>query len=97
VRLQLREQAKSDLVSSARYYNDERSGLGDRLVDAVERSLSLIEAFPEAAPVVYGNVRRIRTRRFPFAIFYLVSRGRIEVLRILHLARDPGTWPRLEG
>ena len=93
---ELREQAKRDLVAAARYYNGEQPGLGDRLMDAVEERLAQIEVFPKSAPVVYGDVRRIQTRRFRFGIFYLVGPERIEVLRILHLARDPENWPRPE-
>jgi len=93
MRYELREQALEDLVTAAIYYNSKEPGLGDRLADAVEEALERLKLFPESAQTVHDKVRRIRATPFRFAVFYVVATDRIDVLRILHLARDPATWP----
>ncbi len=90
---ELRPQALEDIVATARYYNGEQPGLGDRFVDAIEQALQRLKRFPEAAPIVHGNVRRIQALPFRFGVFYVVAPERIDVLRVLHLSRDPAVWP----
>jgi len=41
---------------------------------------------------IYRDVRRATTRRFPYAIYFVVEGDRVAVLRILHQARDPREW-----
>ena len=93
MRYELRPQALEDLVGTAIYYNNEQAGLGDRFTDAVEQALQQLRLFPESAPIVHGDVRRIQTVPFRFGVFYTVAPERIDVLRVLHLSRHPATWP----
>lgn len=93
MRFELRPQALEDLVTTAIYYNSEQPGLGDRFADAVEQVLEQLKLFPESAQTVDGQVRRIQATPFRFGVFYVVAADRVDVLRILHLARDPATWP----
>lgn len=44
---------------------------------------------------VHADVRRAVVARFPFAVFYSVEPKRVVILRVLHSARNPGLWPRL--
>lgn len=90
---EFRAQALEDLVTAAIYYNSEQPGLGDRFADAVEQALQQIKLFPESAQTIYGDVRRIQVVPFRFGVFYTMTTERIDVLRILHLSRDPATWP----
>ena len=38
---------------------------------------------------VHREVRRALTRRFPYAVYFIVEGDRISILRVLHQARDP--------
>jgi plasmid stabilization system protein ParE len=44
--------------------------------------------------VVHEQIRRALTRRFPYAIYFVIDEDRVSVLRILHQARDPSESPR---
>jgi plasmid stabilization system protein ParE len=37
-------------------------------------------------------VRRGKVRRFPYVVYYRVLADRIEVIAVLHAARNPQTW-----
>jgi hypothetical protein len=46
---QERREAAAELLAQARYYVDQRAGLGTAFMDAVDAAIGAIEAFPDAA------------------------------------------------
>ena len=92
--LVFRRQVKTDLAAAYDWYEEQGSGLGENFLSSVGSIFKSIETFPEMFAFVHGPVRRATVSRFPFAVFYLVERSRIVVLRVLHTSRDPRIWPR---
>jgi toxin ParE1/3/4 len=97
MRLVLRRAAKRDLDEARRRYEDQRPGLGQEFLSSVEAALALVRDFPLIAPKVDPRVRRKRTERFPYGIFYTIDGQTIRVLAVLHNARSSFWWKsRLE-
>ncbi|HEY5896718.1 MAG TPA: type II toxin-antitoxin system RelE/ParE family toxin [Burkholderiales bacterium] len=92
-RLLLQPRAESDLRSAFEWYERRQRGLGREFLATVGRRLDEVQAFPEAHPIVYRNIRRAVVSRFPYVIFYIVRPATIAVLAILHHARNPAHWP----
>lgn len=92
MRLVLRRGAKHDLEESRRWYEERQPGLGQEFISSVEASLALIREFPLIFPRVDPRVRRARTERFPFGIFYTIDGQTIRVLAVLHNARSSVWW-----
>ena len=90
-----RRRFQDDLSAGFDWYEEQRSGLGEEFLSAVQSTLRSIEQFPEMFVLIHRDVRRATVSRFPFAVFYLVESRRIVVLRVLHTARDPKLWPRI--
>jgi len=90
--VRLRPEAESDLDEAARWYEEQRPGLGSKFLDEVLRVLSAISGQPEGFPVVHREIRRAVTRRFPFGVYYLVGRTDLVVLAVMHGSRDPASW-----
>ncbi len=90
----LRPEAKANLAEASRWYEERKSGLGARFLDAVDASLDKVEKNPLRYPRVYKDVRRAPVRSFPYGVFYLYDRRVVSVLRVLHQARDPALWKR---
>lgn len=95
--IELHEGAVEDLENAARYYEARSPGLGEQLVDEVERGFAVIEAQPGVgAPVkVPGStrtVRRLALRRYPFTIVYTEQDTSVMVLAVAHMRRRPGYW-----
>lgn len=86
--------AQQDLEESSLWYETQGSGLGLQFVAAVEDCLAIIQDHPHAFTEVIPGVRRILTKRFPYAIYYLPESGRIVILAILHCSRSPKIWKR---
>ena len=91
-----RPRARIDLLEQFVYLG-EASGLelAYRYVRAVEETCSQLAAYPQSgAPYESGIERLSGLRRVPvkgfgsYAIFYLAGAGVVDVVRVLHAARD---------
>lgn len=94
--LVLRPAAIADVRAAREYHEDAGSGLHEAFARELDLLFARLEAFPRSGRVVadYEPVRRTILRRFPYAVFYrLVEPDQIHVLRIIHTARSPDTWP----
>jgi plasmid stabilization system protein ParE len=88
----IRPEAETDLVTARAWYERQREGLGAAFLLCVEEVLDRIDRTPELYPVVYQDIRRSFTRRFPYAVYYRVAADDVVVLGILHTRRDPQEW-----
>ena len=98
MRLVIRRAAKLDLNEARRRYEDRQPGLGQEFLSSVDAALTLVRDFPRIAPKVDPRVRRKKTERFPYGIFYTIDGETIRVLAVLHNARSSFWWKnRLEN
>jgi toxin ParE1/3/4 len=94
VRLRIHVEATAELDAAAAWYDHERQGLGDELVDEVSRALAVISASPTTWPIVRRatGLRRFLLSRFPYTIIYAVVERDIRVFAFAHHKRRPGYW-----
>jgi toxin ParE1/3/4 len=90
-------EASQELEDAARWYEDQRSGLGQRFLDAVAATVDRLVTFPTAGmpvPYVLSEVaaRRAPVERFPYHVVYLDTRDAIRVLAVAYNRRRPGYW-----
>jgi toxin ParE1/3/4 len=86
-RVIIRPNAEADLREAHAWYESQRAGLGDGLLDEICRAVRLLETDPERLPFYYRDFRRLLTRRFPYKLFYRVEGDCVIVFRILHAKR----------
>jgi plasmid stabilization system protein ParE len=86
-RVIIRPNAEADLSEARSWYESQRAGLGDELLDEVRHAVSLLADDPERRPFYHLDFRRLLTRRFPYKLFYRVEGDRVIVFRILHAKR----------
>jgi plasmid stabilization system protein ParE len=91
-RLRIRSDARDDIRSARDWYERQRPGLGTRFGEELDAAMSAIQQWPLLYAVIYRDIRRAMTRHFPYAIYFIVDNERINVLRVLHHARDPRQW-----
>ena len=92
VEVRLRPEAEQDLVDSANWYQNQRSGLGLEFLEEAQAVLSSIAERPLFYPIVHRTARRALLHRFPFGVFYFVEAEQAVVIGILHGSRDPQAW-----
>jgi toxin ParE1/3/4 len=93
--LVLASAALADLKEIHGHYDSVDDGLGGRFVEALDELFARLEEFPRSAPLVAGyvDVRRAVVRGFPYVVFYRHRPARIDVLRVLHAAREDADRP----
>ncbi|MEM9646335.1 MAG: type II toxin-antitoxin system RelE/ParE family toxin [Planctomycetota bacterium] len=84
----LRDEARGDIVDGASFFDGQREGLGDYLVDCVFEDLRTIESHSVLHEVVFGLHRKV-VNRFTFAIYYWQDSDTVDVIAILDCRRDP--------
>jgi hypothetical protein len=87
----LRE-ARQEMLDSAAFYEQQRSGLGHRFLDAVDLAVADIQEHPRRWPVIGKRTRRRLLGRFPYGILYRVTRSEIVIIAVMHLHRHPRYW-----
>ncbi len=90
----LRLEAEQDIQGAFDWYEGRVSGLGKEFLRCVDVAFSQISRSPVSHPIIYKNIRRILTRRFPFGIFYIIVHRKIIVLAVFHARRDPALWKK---
>ena len=93
-RIIIRPEAEEDLQEARAWYEAQRSGLGNELLDEVRHAVGRLETDPESRPFYYRDFRRLLTRRFPYKLFYRIESDRVIVFRILHAKRKHQWQPK---
>ena len=88
----LRPAADSDIQTTHDELEQLQARLGARFVARVREVLERIEANPELYGLIWQDVRAARLRKFRHVIYYVVFADRVEVLAVMHGARDTSDW-----
>jgi hypothetical protein len=94
--VELRVEARNDLVEASAFYDAQRDGLADYFLDCIVSDLRALESEAGIHELVYRLHRKL-TERFPFAIYYRVADPVIDVVAILDCRRDPDAIARRLG
>lgn len=92
MRLVVRPAAANDLKRAYRWYEKQRPGLGEDLLEEVQVVIDRMLLLPRAHPIVHRDTRRALIRRFPYGIFFRLDGDAVIVVAIYHLRRNPRFW-----
>lgn len=88
----VRPEAEADLVEAREWYDRQSDGLGADFLLCVEEVFQQIDRMPAIHQVVYQDVRKALTRRFPYVVYYRVEGEDVIVFAVLHCRRDAHHW-----
>jgi toxin ParE1/3/4 len=88
----LRHEAEVDIQEARDQLEAIRVGLGNQVLARVREVLDRIEKMPELHGKVWEDVRAARLKQFRYIVYFIVLADRVEVLAVLHSARDPSSW-----
>ncbi len=92
--LWVRPEAEADLAAAYGRYEEHQPGLGRTFLQVVEAVFARISRSPRQLPIVHQQVRRTLTKRFPFAVFYIIENQTAVVLAVLHQASNSERWKK---
>ena len=90
----IRPEAEADFLEKRDWYEDRLEGLGVKFATRVAAAIERIGALPELFGEVAPGVRASPVRRFEYVIYYRILPDHVDVLAVLHGARDPEEWKK---
>jgi plasmid stabilization system protein ParE len=90
--LEFHPEAQDEFASAARFYEDQRQGLGLDFTLAIQRTYERLLESPAAGPPFGRRLRRVLVPKFPYGLLYRVESDRIYIIAVMHLHRRPGYW-----
>lgn len=90
-------EAEGEFLDAIDYYEDREEGLGFDFAVEICSAIDRAAQYPNAWPILEGEVRRCQTKRFPYGILYSEEAEGVFVLAVMHLHRDPDYWQHRLG
>lgn len=83
--------AEKEYYESIEWYENSQSGLGQKFINDIEKSINLISLKPLIFPKKKGNLREALVPKFPFLIVFEIKEKEnvIIILSVYHTSRNP--------
>jgi plasmid stabilization system protein ParE len=78
-----------DISGAYLYYENERQGLGERLLEIIDSVFENIADFPQIYPIMFDNVHRALLPKYPYAVYYTFESDQAIVVAIRNTKQDP--------
>jgi toxin ParE1/3/4 len=91
----IQHRVRLQILEVARWYQNQRTGLGGDFADAVEASLASMARFPLQFPIIHRDARRAIIQGFPSGIYFVVRNGAAVAFAVVHWHRNPKIWQKL--
>jgi plasmid stabilization system protein ParE len=84
--------AEAEVHEAAAYFDEQRSGLGDRFEQDLLATTEFLMEHPFAGQQLSDRVRKFRLRTFRYNVIYVVDETEVIVVAVAHHRRRPGYW-----
>ncbi len=88
MKVQILEAAQADLADGYCFYERQCAGLGDYFLDSLFSDIDSLQVYAGIHPILFGY-HRLLSKRFPFAVYYLIENASIRVYAVLDCRRNP--------
>lgn len=89
MKVRFRPEAERELTQARDWYAACAPGLGREFLRALDTCLEGILLYPQAPPLVHGEVRRALFRQFPYSLTFRVETDGILVISCRHYRQKP--------
>lgn len=84
--------AEIEVDEAVAYYDDRRTGLGDRFEQDLLATVQFITEHPLSGKPLSEKTRKWPFRKFPYNVIYVVEPEEIVIVAVAHHRRRPGYW-----
>ncbi|WP_083913987.1 type II toxin-antitoxin system RelE/ParE family toxin [Ilumatobacter nonamiensis] len=89
--------ARLETLEAAEWYDEQRAGLGEEFLHAIDRTIDLarrrrVPGAPVARLEDLEDVRRLPILRFPYQLVITVSADELVIVAVMHERRRPAYW-----
>jgi plasmid stabilization system protein ParE len=98
VPVELHPEARAEVRAAALWYEERRSGFGERFVERVNEVLQRLEEAPALYPVWRGTeaapvpIHKAALDQFPYLVAFELHTESVLVLAVAHAKRQPLYW-----
>jgi hypothetical protein len=89
MKIQLLASASQDLIEGFDFYEEQSAGVGQYFLESLYSDIDSLLITAGVHPVYDGQYHRLLSKRFPFAVYYLVENSTAFVYAILDCRRSP--------
>lgn len=91
-RIEAEPTVEIDIEAAFEWYQAEQPGLGLEFLNQLRAVYHRILDGPLNYQELRSGIRRVLTKRFPYAIYFAIEDEVVLVVAVLHTARDPAEW-----
>jgi len=84
--------AQHEVDDAVVWFEERLEGKGLEFLDALDRAVRLVMAYPHASPEVEPEIRGRPFVNFPYALIYGIDDETIVVVAVAHTHREPRYW-----
>lgn len=88
MKIEILDEAERDLEEAARFYEEQKDGLGRYFLDSLFADLESLSLYAGIHSTVDGYFRLL-SKTFPYAIYYLITTKSIRIYAILDCRKEP--------
>ncbi len=85
-------EAEDDVDTAYAWYEQQRGGLGDQFLDALQETVDRIRANPQLYGVFRRELRAAPLKRFPYVVYYRDRGTDVLVIAVQHGRRSSRAW-----
>lgn len=89
MRLKILPSALRDLQAGYRFYEAKEPGVGEYFLSEISSDIDSLTENGGIYPRAFGNLRRLVSKRFPFAVFYDMTDNEVIIHAVFDCRRDP--------
>ena len=93
MKIRIEAPARNDLFQGYEFYEENEEGLGEYFLSSLYSDIESLRIFGGMHRKEYKSLHRALSRKFPFAIFYVVREGEVVVKAVLDCRINP-SWIR---
>jgi plasmid stabilization system protein ParE len=84
----LTDTAKLDLIDIVDYYDSHNPDIADRFENELQQRLETLGEFPPVGHAGFADLLKLSFHDFPSVLSYQVLQDEVQIIPILHTARD---------
>lgn len=87
--VRIQPSALADLRAGFSFYEKQEAGLGGYFLETIFSEIDSLKLHAGIHSIHFRRFHRMLSKRFPYAVYYLMLSGEIAVFAVLDLRRDP--------
>ncbi|MFV0554926.1 MAG: type II toxin-antitoxin system RelE/ParE family toxin [Mangrovibacterium sp.] len=93
-KVKIAPEALGDIRDIKDWYNDARSGLGERFQNTTIKQINSLNQNSQLYAIRYNEIRCMIIKKFPFMVHFYINddSNTVEVLAVISTDRNPKIW-----